>query len=355
MADISRNTIENALKLVVDSDTGKNIVDAGYVQNIVVDNNRVGCILDFGAEDAHNKEPIRVATEKAITNIEGVEKASVIMTSERPTPKEPSMKPGTPPPPKPKTLPGVKSVIAVASGKGGVGKSTTSINLALALKGLGMSVGIVDLDIFGPSLPKLTGIEGQRPNLSDQDKLIPIEAMGIKVLSIGSLIPNDEPIVWRGPRVMGATQQLLKDVEWGNLDALVIDLPPGTGDVQLSMVQTVELTGAVIVSTPQDLALIDARKGIGMFNLTKTNVLGVIENMSTYICPKCGEESHIFGHGGARETAEEFGVRFLGEIPLNMDIRILADAGTPIVDSMPDSPQAQAYIDIAKKIKTQLN
>lgn len=349
MANITEKIIEKALTSVIDSDNGKNIVESGYIQNIVIDGSRVGCILDFGGDDASSKEPVRKAAEDAIKALEGVETVSVIMTSERAAPKAPSMD-NAPPAPTPKSLPGVKSILAIASGKGGVGKSTTAINLALSLQKLGMSVGILDLDIFGPSLPKLAGIEGLRPSLGDNDKIIPLQAMGLKLLSIGSLMNSDEPIVWRGPRVMSAVHQLLKDVDWGTIDLLVIDLPPGTGDVQLSMVQNVELNGAVIVSTPQDLALIDARKGLGMFNLTKTPVLGIIENMSTFICPKCGEESHIFGHGGASETAKEIGVDFLGEIPLNIDIRALSDAGTPIVQAMPDSSQTKAYMDIAEKL-----
>ena len=218
----------------------------------------------------------------------------------------------------------------------------------------GLKVGLLDLDIFGPSLPKLLGIEGESPSLSDNKKIKPIEALGLKVMSIGLLIKNDDPIVWRGPRVMGATSQLLKDVDWGELDVMVLDLPPGTGDVQLSLIQTVPVSGAIIVSTPQDLALIDARKGLMMFEKTNVDVLGIVENMSSFSCPKCGEESHIFGHGGAADTAKDLGVDFLGEVPLHMDIRELSDAGTPIVSIKPDSPQAFAYKAIADKIKEKL-
>lgn len=355
MAKITKSIVENALSSITDPASGKNILAAGFVKNIVIDREIVGCILDLGKNDPRSMEPLRVAAEKAILALDGVEKASVLLTTERDAPKVASQGATPPPPPKPSALPGVKNIIAVASGKGGVGKSTTSINLALSLKKLGMSVGLLDLDIFGPSLPKLAGIEGKRPDLSEHNKIIPLQALGMKMLSIGLMINTDEPIVWRGPRVMGATQQMLKDAEWGPLDVLVIDLPPGTGDVQLSMVQTVPITGAVIVSTPQDLALIDARKGLRMFNITDIPILGVVENMSTFVCPKCGEESHIFGHGGASETATEMGADFLGEIPLNMDIRALSDAGTPIVDCKPDSPQAASYMAIAEQVKAKLD
>ena len=246
-----------------------------------------------------------------------------------------------------------KHVIAVASGKGGVGKSTTAINLACAFKALGMSVGILDADIYGPSLPRLTGIK-QKPTTAN-NKLVPLEAFGLKVMSIGFLMEEDAPTIWRGPMVMSALEQMLKDVLWGDLDVLVIDMPPGTGDAQLTLSQRAKLAGAVIVSTPQDLALIDARKGLNMFHKVGVPVLGLIENMSYFVCPSCGDTSHIFGHGGAEAEASRLGLPFLGKIPLEMEIRETADAGTPIVNSQPDSPHAQAYMDIAKSVVSSLD
>jgi ATP-binding protein involved in chromosome partitioning len=239
-------------------------------------------------------------------------------------------------------------VIAVASGKGGVGKSTTAINLALAIKAMGNSVGILDADIYGPSLPRLTGVT-TKPK-AENNKLIPIDAYGLKVMSIGFLMEEDTPTIWRGPMVMSALEQMLKDVAWGELDVLVIDMPPGTGDAQLTLSQRAKLAGAVIVSTPQDLALIDARKGLNMFHKVGVPVLGLIENMSYFVCPSCGEESHIFGHGGAEAEAKRLKVPFLGKIPLEMEIRANADAGTPVVASQPDSPYSAAYRDIAEAV-----
>lgn len=357
MSKISKDSVADALTGIIDSASGKNILEAGFVKKIHVDGSTISCILDVGTANAHDYEPMRVECEGALKAIKGVKTAQVMLTAE----KQPSNETGAPtapqapPAPTPNALPGVKTILAVASGKGGVGKSTTSVNLALALKNMGLRVGLLDLDIFGPSLPKLVGIEDQRPSLNDGGKIIPIETLGLKVMSIGLLTKKDEAIVWRGPRVMGATSQLLKDVVWGELDVLVLDLPPGTGDVQLSLIQTVPVDGAVIVSTPQDLALIDARKGMQMFEKTNVAVLGLVENMSSFSCPKCGEESHIFGHGGAAETAKEFGVDFLGEVPLHMDIRALSDAGTPIIEIKPDSPQAAAYMAIAAKVKEKIS
>ena len=246
-----------------------------------------------------------------------------------------------------------RHIIAVASGKGGVGKSTTAINLALALKAEGKSVAILDADIYGPSLPRLLGTS-DRPTTANS-KLVPIEAHGLKAMSIGFLVDEDAPTIWRGPMVMSALEQMLRDVDWGEPDILIIDMPPGTGDAQLTLSQRASLAGAVIVSTPQDLALIDARKGLNMFRKVNVPVLGIIENMSYFICPSCGEESHIFGHGGAEAEARKLGINFLGKIPLEMDIRINADAGTPIVTSQPDSAHTEAYRVIARSLLGQLD
>ncbi|MDD9911116.1 MAG: iron-sulfur cluster carrier protein ApbC [Ahrensia sp.] len=249
-------------------------------------------------------------------------------------------------------VPGVKSIIAVASGKGGVGKSTTSVNLALALSRLGKSVGLLDADIYGPSMPRMLGLFG-KPTAEGRT-LDPMEKFGLKVMSIGFLVEEETPMIWRGPMVISALTQMLREVAWGELDILVVDMPPGTGDAQLTMAQQVPLAGAVIVSTPQDIALIDARKGLNMFKRVEVPILGLIENMSTFICPSCGHRSDIFGHGGAREEAERLATPFLGEIPLHMDIRTNSDRGTPVVDSMPDGPHATAYLDIARKVVAQL-
>lgn len=247
-------------------------------------------------------------------------------------------------------LPTVKKIIGVASGKGGVGKSTTSVNLALALAQMGKKVALVDADIYGPSIPTMLGYEGQ-PLLSDDGKTFnPFETYNIKSISIGSLISRDTPIIWRGVKISSALEQLMTQTNWGEIDIMVIDMPPGTGDIQITLSQRVEMDGVIIVSTPQDIALIDAIKGVNMFKKTGTPILGIIENMSYFICPCCGARSDIFGHEGAKQTAEKMSETFLGEIPLDMAIRQNADKGTPIVVSAPNSPYSQAYLDIAQKI-----
>jgi ATP-binding protein involved in chromosome partitioning len=250
-------------------------------------------------------------------------------------------------------LPGIRSVIAVASGKGGVGKSTTSVNLALALARLGQRVGLLDADIYGPSQPRMLGITG-KPRSPDGKKLLPMENYGVRVMSMGFLVDEDAPMIWRGPMVQSAIQQMLGDVAWGELDYLVVDLPPGTGDAQLTMAQRVPLAGALIVSTPQDIALLDARKALNMFRKVDVPVLGIIENMSYFVCPHCGGRAEIFSHGGARRTAEKFGVDFLGEIPLDLLIREETDAGRPPVVSHPDGPQARPYLEVAEAVIAKL-
>ena len=250
-------------------------------------------------------------------------------------------------------MPGVEAIIAVASGKGGVGKSTTAVNLALGLRDLGLKVGILDADIYGPSLPKLLAIK-ERPQTLGGTRLKPITRYGLTVMSIGFLIDEETPMIWRGPMVISALTQMLREVEWGTLDVMVVDMPPGTGDAQLTMAQQVPLKGAVIVSTPQDLALIDARRGIAMFRKVNVPVLGIIENMSYFLCPQCGTRSDIFSHGGARHEAERLGVPFLGEVPLHMDIREKSDSGLPVVATMPEGPLATVYRDIAAKVRDQI-
>ncbi len=365
-----KEKVEKALKKYSLPGIPGNIVAAKIVSAIIVDGGQVGIILDFGDTLPDNATEFRAQIESTVQEIPEVEVANVVVTSsakkgatnQRPAtaapagPRQvkpaPTLSPAPKAPPTPTEIPGVKHIVAVASGKGGVGKSTTSVNLALALKEKGLSVGIMDADIFGPSLPMLTGLDAKPET---KNKIIqPLIAHGLKLMSIGFLIDVDQPVVWRGPRVMGATQQLLRDVAWGPLDVLIVDMPPGTGDVQLTMVQQAPLTGAVIVSTPQDLALIDARKGLAMFQKVNVPILGVIENMTSFLCPHCGEESHIFGHGGAAETAAGLGCDFLGGIPLEMEVRLSADSGTPIMMQNTDSKAKVAYQHIATQIANKL-
>ncbi|MGI9364760.1 MAG: P-loop NTPase [Rhizobiaceae bacterium] len=346
-----------------------NIVSAGMVSEPFMTQGPQGTKVMFSlsvpAEQAEELEPLRGQAEKAVTALDGVASAMVVLTAERkageasrapqpsppspPSPSSPSVTPPSPPLGGEKPgIEGVKHIIAVASGKGGVGKSTTAINLALGLQNQGLRVGVMDADIYGPSLPRLVGIDG-KPEANGR-VLKPIEAFGLKVMSIGFLVAEDTPMIWRGPMVISALTQLLREVDWAPLDVLVVDMPPGTGDAQLTMAQQVPLSGAVIVSTPQDLSLIDARKGLNMFNKVSVPILGIVENMSTFICPKCGERSDIFGHGGARDEAERLGVPFLGGVPLHMDIRAKSDAGTPVVADDPDGPHAEVYNAIAAQV-----
>ena len=352
MPDFSKDGLKGAVETALSklhAPSGQSLSEMGISSTVVIDGDKAGIILDFGDTTPGDMEAIRTAVEKAALATDGINTANAIVTATRKPAAAPKPAMAAPKaPPTPVEIPGVKHIIAVASGKGGVGKSTTSVNLALALRDKGLKVGVMDADIFGPSLPMLMGVD-ERPEI--KNKIIqPIVAHGIKVMSVGFLIDVDQPVVWRGPRVMGATQQLLKDVAWGPLDVLVVDMPPGTGDVQLTMVQQAPLTGAVIVSTPQDLALIDARKGLAMFRKVDVPILGIIENMSTFICPHCGGEAHIFGHGGAADTAKELGCEFLGGVPLHMSVREHADSGTPIVAAEPDSPISATYREIADKL-----
>jgi ATP-binding protein involved in chromosome partitioning len=309
-------------------------------------------------------ESVRERAEEATRVVPGVTSVLVALTAERtggasaaPPPRRPQMAPqgarareGAATAPSPAGIPGVESIIAVASGKGGVGKSTTAVNLALALRDLGLKTGILDADIYGPSMPKLLAIR-EKPETIGGTRLKPIVRHGMPIMSIGFLIEEETPMIWRGPMVMSALTQMLREVEWGTLDVMVVDMPPGTGDAQLTMAQQVPLKGAVIVSTPQDLALIDARRGIAMFRRVNVPVLGIVENMSTFVCPHCGTRSDIFGHGGARHEAERLGVPFLGEVPLDMAIRENSDAGQPVVAIAPEGPHAKYYRDIAVRVR----
>lgn len=384
---VDKDRVLKVLKRVKGPDLEKNIVDLGLVSEILIKDDRVYFSITVPAERAEELEPLREAAEKIVKDVEGVKGVTAVLTAEANTKSAPTAN-GAPPPQSgsnvhehPRVaearqrmagnappagpqagagggtrgagLPGVKHLIAVASGKGGVGKSTTTVNLALGLQSLGLKVGILDADIFGPSQPRLLGLTG-RPSVAHGNTLKAMEGYGLKVMSMGFLVDEGTPIIWRGPMVVSALNQMLRDVAWGELDVIVIDMPPGTGDVQLSMAQQVPLSGAIIVSTPQDLALIDARKGLNMFRKVDVPVLGIIENMSTFICPKCGEESHIFGHGGAEEEASKLGLPFLGGIPLHMDIRAKSNSGQPITATSPESAHAQIYRDIAAKTWSEL-
>ncbi len=344
---------------------GSRLTEARVLSDIVVSDGKVFFSISVDAAAVKQWEPVRAAAEAAVKAVPGIQSAMVALTAERAasaSAQRPPQRPGPGDRPQrgahpadnvPPGVPGVDAVIAVASGKGGVGKSTTAVNLALGLRDLGLKVGILDADIYGPSLPKLLAIK-EKPQTIGGNRLKPISRYGLTVMSIGFLIDEDTPMIWRGPMVMSAITQMLREVEWGKLDVMVVDMPPGTGDAQLTMAQQVPLKGAVIVSTPQDLALADARRGIAMFKRVNVPVLGVIENMSYFLCPKCGERSDIFGHGGAHKEAERLGVPFLGEIPLHMTIREKSDAGLPVVATEPEGEHARIYRDIATKVRDQL-
>jgi ATP-binding protein involved in chromosome partitioning len=390
MSAPTQDDVLHALRRVKGPDFTGNIVDLGMVSGVVIKDGRATFAISIPPERAEELEALRQAAEKVVSGVPGIARVTAVLTGEtarsggsqptgRPAPyKRPESArvaearkqgaahshtghahaparpagaqrtPGT----KPAGVVGVRHVIAVASGKGGVGKSTTAVNLALALQASGLKIGILDADIYGPSLPRLIGLSG-RPQPGPDNALRPMNGYGLKVMSMGFLVDETTPVIWRGPMVISALTQMLRDVAWnesGDLDVLVVDMPPGTGDAQITMAQQTPLSGAVIVSTPQDLALIDARKGLAMFRQVDVPVLGIVENMSTFICPKCGERSDIFGHGGAREEAQKLGVPFLGEVPLHIDIRAKSDAGQPVVVSQPDGEHAKIYRTIAEKV-----
>ncbi len=391
---VSKDQVLEALKRVKGPDLESNLVDLGLVSEPMIKDGRVYFSITIDPARAEELEPLRQAAAKVVSELEGVSGATAVLTADHasgqaatasspmgshgsshgssqggagraehprvtaarssggapagpaggnaPPQKESAARPG-------EGIPGVKHLIAVASGKGGVGKSTTTVNLALALQANGLKVGILDADIYGPSQPRLLGLAG-RPQQGTNGKLQPMSGYGLKTMSMGFLVEENTPIIWRGPMVVSALNQMLREVNWGELDCVVIDMPPGTGDVQLTMAQQVPLSGAVIVSTPQDLALIDARKGLAMFQRVDVPVLGIVENMSYFICPSCGERSDIFGHGGASNEAEKLGVPFLGGVPLHMDIRATSDAGQPIVVTSPESEHARVFRDLAGRV-----
>jgi ATP-binding protein involved in chromosome partitioning len=355
---VTEQQILDALAQVRDPEKGGDIVSLGMVSGLVVRDGNVGFAIEVEPERGPRLEPLRKAAEQAVEALPGVLSVSAVLTAEA----KPRGAPAAPRPTgaaapasggtaagKNALAPGVRAIVAVASGKGGVGKSTVASNLALAMKANGLSVGVLDADIYGPSMPRMLGISG-RPSSSDGKMLRPMQNYGLKCMSIGFLVPEDTPMIWRGPMVMSALQQMLREVEWGELDIMIVDMPPGTGDAQLTMAQQVSLAGAVIVSTPQDISLIDARKGLNMFKKVDVPVLGIIENMSFFLCPHCGERSDIFSHGGARREAERLGTDFLGEIPIDLAIRETSDEGRPIVVSQPDSPYSRTFRDIAARV-----
>jgi ATP-binding protein involved in chromosome partitioning len=345
---------------------GTPLPQTGTLSEVVVSDGKVFFSLTVDAAAVKAWEPVRKRAEEAVKAVPGVQGVLVALTAERaggsgaapqaaPKAGGPGAGRGHGPaaPQAAQAPPGVKAIIAVASGKGGVGKSTTAVNLALGLRDLGLKVGVLDADIYGPSIPKLLSIR-ERPQMLGGTRLKPISRYGLTVMSIGFLIEEETPMIWRGPMVMSALTQMLREVEWGELDVMVVDMPPGTGDAQLTMAQQVPLKGAVIVSTPQDLALIDARRGVAMFRRVNVPILGIVENMSYFVCPSCGERSDIFSHGGAHREAERMGVPFLGEVPLHMTIREKSDAGLPVVATEPDGDHAKIYRGIAAKIRDQL-
>ncbi|KAA0681031.1 iron-sulfur cluster carrier protein ApbC [Roseomonas genomospecies 6] len=369
MAQVSEAQVLEALRTVVDPERGKDVVSLGMLSGLVVRDGNVAFSIEVDPKRGAQAEPVRHAAEKAVEALPGVLSVTAVLTAHRPAGQAAAPQQGhghahghshggqghahghshgQAAEQKP-LVPGVKAIVAVASGKGGVGKSTTASNLALAMAANGLKVGLLDADIYGPSMPRMLGISG-RPTSHDGRILEPMENYGIKVMSMGFLVAEDTPMIWRGPMVMSALQQMLRDVNWGTLDVLVVDMPPGTGDAQLTMAQQVPLAGAIIVSTPQDIALLDARKGLNMFRRVDVPVLGIIENMSYFCCPNCGHRTDIFSHGGARKEASDLGMEFLGEIPLHIEIRETSDQGQPIVVSQPDSEHAKAYRGIAKRV-----
>ncbi|WP_026618452.1 ATP-binding protein involved in chromosome partitioning [Ensifer sp. WSM1721] len=364
MPDVTREMVLEKLRNVRGPDMESNIVDLGLVSDVFISDGKAYFSITVPAERAKELEPMRAAAERVVREIPGVKAAMVALTADRKAAPQsapvqrPAPASGQPHGQRPagaaKTgIPGVGAIIAVASGKGGVGKSTTSVNLALALQANGLKVGLLDADIYGPSMPRLLKISG-RPQQIEGRLIRPMENYGLKVMSMGFLVDEEVAMIWRGPMIQSALLQMLREVAWGELDVLVVDMPPGTGDAQLTMAQQVPLAGAVIVSTPQDLALVDARKGLTMFRKVEVPVLGIVENMSYFVAPDTGTRYDIFGHGGAKKEAERIGVPFLGEVPLTMGIRETSDAGTPLVVSEPEGEVARIYREIAARVWEQV-
>ncbi len=369
MSQVTEQLVLDTLKTVIEPAAEKDIVSLDMISGLVVKDGNIGFVIEVDPRRGAELETMRKEAETKVHALPGVVSVTAVLTAHREGgPKAQAAAPQAgPAAPQagptaqqaqgagaaPALVPGIKSIVAVASGKGGVDKSTVAANLAVALTTLGLRTGMMDADIYGPSQPRMLGISG-RPASADGKTLTPLENYGVKCMSMGFLIAEDTPMIWRGPMVSSALQQMLRDVDWGELDILIVDMPPGTGDAQLTMSQQVPLSGAVIVSTPQDIALLDARKGLNMFRKVDVPVLGIIENMSLFVCPNCGHVSHIFSHGGAKREAEKLGIEFLGEVPLDMEIRETSDGGQPIVVSKPDSENAKTFVRMAERIRDQV-
>jgi len=356
MSETTETKLRDALRTVRDPSTGQDVVSAGLVDSLRIERGIVHLALRTDRARASAMEAVAREAQQMLARQPGVLNATAVLTAHReqtpPAPPPPKTSPQTSPLLQPISLPGIKHVIAVASGKGGVGKSTLAVNLAVALARQGHRIGLLDADIYGPSVPRMLGLEG-KPEVQDK-RMMPLEAWGLRFMSMGLLVDQDTAMVWRGPMIMSAITQMLEQVVWGTLDALVVDLPPGTGDAQLTLSQKANITGAVIVSTPQDIALMDARRGVKMFEKVNVPVLGIVENMSIFCCPNCGHETPLFGHGGARREAERLGVPFLGEVPLLIEVREGGDAGTPVIAAQPDSAASRAFDSIARAVWARL-
>ncbi|MEE8536029.1 MAG: Mrp/NBP35 family ATP-binding protein [Kiloniellales bacterium] len=359
MDRVTEEQVRDALKGVIEPESGKDVLTLGMVSGIMVKDGNVGFAIEVDPRKGAEMEPLRKAAEQAVHALPGALSVTAVLTAHQAAgnggaqPAGPGAAPAAQQAPAPagsrEMVPGVRSIVAVASGKGGVGKSTVATNLALAMASQGLKVGMLDADIYGPSQPRMMGISG-KPVSEDGKILKPMMGYGVKCMSMGFLVAEDTPMIWRGPMVQSALQQMLRDVDWGELDILLIDMPPGTGDAQLTISQQVPLSGAIIVSTPQDIALLDARKGLNMFRKVDVSVLGIVENMSYFECPSCGHVTHIFSHGGARREAEKLGVEFLGEIPLDMEIRETSDGGRPITVAKPDNPHSRVFMKMAERV-----
>jgi ATP-binding protein involved in chromosome partitioning len=344
-----RDAVLAALKTITDPASGSDIVSAGIVRALNVEGGAVRFVLEIDPKRASAMEPVRAEAEEKVKALPGIDTVSAMLTAHSEK-APPDLKPARPAAPAgPQQVAGVDRIVAVASGKGGVGKSTVAANLAAALAASGRKVGLLDADVYGPSQPRMMGVSG-RPASPDGKTILPMRNHGVTLMSLGLMTNEDQAVIWRGPMLMGALQQMMNQVQWGALDVLLVDLPPGTGDVQLTLSQKFAVDGAIIVSTPQDVALLDARKGIDMFRQLKTPILGMIENMSTHICSNCGHEEHVFGHGGVAAEADKLGVPLLAEVPLHLDIRVAADGGAPIFVSQPDSPAAQVFRKVAETL-----
>ena len=341
---ISEKDVLNSLSAIIDPDLKKDVVTLGMIRDLKIDKGKVSFRFVLTTPACPVKDRFEEEARRIVAALDGVEEVEIKMDSD--VSRQKSI-------PEKKAIEGVSNIIAVTSGKGGVGKSTVSVNLACALAAEGASVGLIDCDIYGPNIPIMMG--NNRPPVGKGQMIVPLEAHGVKFMSMGLLSRDDTPLIWRGPMLHGVLQQLLYQVEWGKLDYLIADLPPGTGDVQITMTQSVPLSGGVVVTTPQDVALSDARKGVVMLQQVNVDVLGIVENMSYFICPSCGEKSEIFDHGGGEETSRKFSVPFLGNVPLETGIRQCGDKGTPIVIQAPDSPSAEAFRNIARSLAAEVS